>query len=226
MVKKETINHQTESKEHNEKDFIYVPSLELYVAKEKTHFRKNWFESHKLLQEQGNRMLIIPEFIEFLKYLKSQSNNQEYQNIYKNITGGKNYWKAEWLDADFKINPKLDFFREDNNILRLLIRYNHILDSNRNLIPKNLKYLDLNTLMKDKTPGINLEDFLNYSHTTQGLPTKEVKSGNNYYWYPRRDNNSVARFSSVNDKASLVCNGNPSYANSNLGVRAVKEKKN
>jgi len=41
MVKKETINHQTESKEHDEKDFIYVPSLELYVAKEKTHFRKN-----------------------------------------------------------------------------------------------------------------------------------------------------------------------------------------
>src|SRR3989344_5563573 len=111
MVKKETINHQTESKEHDEKDFIYVPSLELYVAKEKTHFRKNWFESHKLLQEQGNRMLIIPEFIEFLKYLKSRSNNQEYQNIYKNITGGKNYWIAEWLDAVVKnmfggIDPK------------------------------------------------------------------------------------------------------------------------
>jgi hypothetical protein len=50
--------------------YIYVPSINLYIAKERTLQGKNWFDAHKELQSQNQRMLIIPEFIEFLKYVK------------------------------------------------------------------------------------------------------------------------------------------------------------
>ncbi|MEK6824180.1 MAG: hypothetical protein AABY06_04040, partial [Nanoarchaeota archaeon] len=42
-------------------DFIYVPSINLYVAKQRTHLGKNWFDCHKELQSNNQRMLIIPE---------------------------------------------------------------------------------------------------------------------------------------------------------------------
>ena len=226
---KEENNSQpkVELQDFNKNNSIYIPSLEMYFAKEITHFKKNWFESNKLLQENNEFMPTIPHFIESLKYLKS-SNNKEYLTIYKDITERKGSWRAEWLDADFKVKDK-----------KLYVNYNHVLDSNGpkgisqrddfikpssgvNLIPKNLEILDSNTLMKDKALGINLEDYINKYHTKQGLPTKKTKSGEMYYWYPRSDNNSVARFSTVENRASLVCNGNPSYRNSNLGVRACK----
>ena len=49
-------------------NFIYIPSIKLYVAKERTHLNKNWFDCHKELQKEGNKMLIIPEFIEFINF--------------------------------------------------------------------------------------------------------------------------------------------------------------
>ena len=80
-------------------------------------------------------------------------------------------------------------------------------------------------LMKDKNPGILLEDWINGKNiSSQGLPNKNISSGNLYYWYPRSDNNSVARFGAFDGRAGLNCNGNPSLADSGLGVRAVKEK--
>ena len=78
--------------------------------------------------------------------------------------------------------------------------------------------------MKNKTPGISLEDYLNNCHTTQGLPNKKVKSGDLYYWYPRSDNNSVAWFFAVSDWASLGCGRFPSVRDSGLGVYAVKRE--
>lgn len=150
-------------------------------------------------------MLILPEFIEFLKYTK-----ENYKEIYNEITEVRNPWRAEWLDADFKVKGK-----------DLYINYNHILDSNGNLIPKNSEILDKNTLMKDK--GISLEDYLNKNQTSQGLPSKEVKSGDLYYWYPESDNNSVARFDADSDRADLYCGWDPSDGYSYLGVRAVKQ---
>ena len=194
-------------------DFIYVPSINLYVAKQRTLQNKNWFDSHKELQKDNQRMLIIPEFIEFLKYIKS-SDNQEYQNIYKDITEVRNSWRAEWLDADFKVKDK-----------KLYVNYNHVLDSNKNLIPKKSEILDENTLMQDKTPGIDLEDYLNSNHTKQGLPNKNVKSGSLYYYNPRSDNNSVAGFGAVDDWLNLNAIRSPSLRDPNLGVRAAKEKK-
>jgi hypothetical protein len=193
-------------------NFIYVPSINLYVAKERKLHNKNWFESHKELQSNGERMLIIPEFIGFLNYLKS-SNNQEYLEIYKDITEVKSPWRAEWLDADFKVKND-----------RLYINYNHKLTEKGNLVPHNSEVLTEDTLMKDKTPGISLENFLESNHKNQGLPNKKVKSGNLYYWYPKDDNNSVAGFDADGSGAILGCYGVPSGQYSVLGVRAAKQQ--
>ena len=194
------------STEKDTNDFIYVPSINLYVAKERTLLRKNWFECHKELQANGERMLILPEFIEFLKYCKIN-----YQDIYKEITELRNPWRAEWLDADFKTRGR-----------DLLINYNHVLDSSGNFVSQNSEILDKDTLMKDRTPGISLEDYLNNNHTSQGLPTKKVQSGDLYYWYPRSDDNSVVRFDADSDRANLNCGRDPSDQYSDLGVRAVR----
>ena len=185
-------------------DFIYVPSINLYVAKQRTHLNKNWYDCHKELQKDNQRMLIIPEFIEFLKYLKSQSNNQEYKNIYNEITEVRAPWRAEWLDANFK--KKKDGL--------------YILTENET---KEEKLEDC--LMQDKLPGISLDDYIMKNHTNQGLPTKKVSSGNLYYWKPKEDNNSVAGFGANDDRAYLGCGRGPSDADSYLGVRVAKEKK-
>lgn len=192
----------------NSDDFIYIPSIDLYVAKERKLHNKNWFDAHKELQSNGERMPTIPEFIEFLKYIKINS-----PEIYRDITEVRNPWRAEWLDADFKTRGK-----------DLYINYNHILDSEGDLIPKNSEILNQNTLMRNKTPGISLENFLELNHTKQGLPNKKVKSGDLYYWCPRSDNNSVAGFDAVSGRAGLSCCGLPSIRNSILGVRAVRHE--
>jgi len=121
---------------------------------------------------------------------------------------------AEWLDADFKVKDK-----------KLYINYNHVLDSNGNLIYKNSEVLDKATLMEDKTPGISLEDYLTNNNTKQGLPSKNVKSGDFYYWFPGDDNNSVARFDADSGGAGLDGDRDPSSVrDSSLGVFAVKDK--
>ena len=175
-------------------DFIYVPSINLYVAKERTHLGKNWFDSHKLLQEQGNRMLIIPEFIEFLKYTK-----ENYKDIYNEITEVRNPWRAEWLDANFK--------KRKNGL--------YILTENET---KEEKLEDC--LMENKI--IDLNDWINKNYTKQGLPNKNIKSGSLYYWKPRNNNNLVVRFDASVDRAYLVCYWYPSYTYSSLGVRRCK----
>lgn len=171
--------------------FDYIPSLKLYVAKEKKFYGDNWFDSHKQLQENGERMLTLPEFREFLNYARTN-----LPETYRDITEVRNPWRAEWIDADFKLK---------NNKLFI-----------------NSEPLDKDTLMEDKL--ISLDDYLNNNHTSKGLPTNKVKSGNLYYWPPRSNNNSVARFGADSDLADLVCDGNPSRGDSGLGVRAVRHE--
>ncbi|MFH1503417.1 MAG: hypothetical protein ABIE36_02055 [Candidatus Diapherotrites archaeon] len=192
----------------NSNRFLHVPELNLYFAGERTLQGKNWYETHKELQSNGQRMPTIPEFIEFLKYAKVNS-----PELYKEITEVRSPWRANWLDADFKVKGK-----------DLYINYNHVLNANGSLVPKNSEVLDKNTLMKDKTPGISLDDYILENHTSQGLPNKKVKSGDLYYWNPRSDNNSVAGFLAYSDGAVLCYDGGPSARVSGLGVFAVKRE--
>ena len=186
-----------------ERGFVYVPTLGLHVAKGRILQGKDWFESHKELQSQGSRMPTIPEFVEFLKYTKSN-----LPDVYEDITEVRSPWRGEWLDADFKVISGV-----------LHINYNHILDSNGNLVPENSEPLDEDTLMQDRR--ISLDSWLN-NPTGQGLPRKDVDKGELHYWNPRRDDNSVARFVAGHDKADLGWGRVPSVRISDLGVRAVR----
>ena len=48
----------------------------------------------------------VPRYREFLKHLISEPNNQEYKNIFNEITEVRNPLRAEWLDANFKVENK------------------------------------------------------------------------------------------------------------------------
>ena len=188
-------------------DFIYIPKLKLHVARERSHLGENWYDSHRLLQKQNQRMLTIPEFTEVLKYTRENE-----QDVYNEIMQVRSPWRAEWLDADFKMKDG-----------KLYINSNHIYNENGDLNPQSSRILQKNTLMKDKTPGISLDSWLE-NPTKQGLPRKDIKEGDLYYWNPRSNNNSVAGFDAGSDGAYLFCSWNPSDWDSDLGVRAVRHE--
>jgi len=185
-------------------DFIYVPSINLYVAKQRTLLNSNYNECQESLHKENSKMLTIPEFKEFLNYTKDN-----FLDIYNEITEIRNPWRSEWLDADFKVENR-----------DLFVHY-HVFENN-NIVRKKEK-LDKDILMEDKTPGISLDGWLKDS-IKQGLPKQNIASGNLYYWFPRSDNNSVAWFSAAVDGAYLVCDRSPSVRGSSLGVRAAKQR--
>jgi len=134
--------------------FIRIPSLNIAFETKRTLLGKNWFETHKELLSQGKSMPTPMEFLESLKYIKEQN-----PELYKEITEIRSPWRGNWLDADFKmIDGKLH------------VNYNHVLDTSGNLIPKNSEILSEKTLMRDKIPGISLDDYILKNHTSQGLP--------------------------------------------------------
>jgi len=187
------------SSNKNTNEFIYVPSINLYIAKERTHLNKNWKDCWTELQSQNYQMLKINEFREFLKYTK-----ENHKDIYNEITEVNSPWRGEWLDANFKVQKNELYLLTENE-------------------SKKEKLEDC--LMEDKTPGIDLNDWINGKNiSSQGLPNKNISSGSLYYWHPRSDNNSVARFGAYDGRTLLGCCRDPSYADSGLGVRAVKEK--
>ena len=183
--------------------FVYVPSLKLYIQKQKQLDGKNWNDAHEELIKQGLKMPTIEEFRQFLNYLK-QNPNKENTDIYDKITQVRSPWRSEWLDASFKKEGK-DMF----------IVY-HIFQGN-SIAEKKEKLSDY--LAKDKTPGISLEKWLKEANT-QGLPKSEIENGNLYYWAPV--SGRVARFYADSDRASLYCNRSPDDSYSGLGVRGIK----
>ena len=119
----------------------------------------------------------------------------------KEIVEVRNPYRAEWLDGKF----------EDNIII-----YNKVTN---NGLEKVTEQLDNDTLMESKIPGIDLESWLK-NPTIQGLPRKNTKEGDLYYWKPIKE--SVARFSASSNGADLNCVRSPSYSDAGLGVRRAK----
>jgi len=180
-------------------DFIYVPSVDLYFAKERTLLDYNWYNTHRELQSKGLKMPTIPEFVEFLKYLRADP-TAENTKVYKEIIEKRDPRRVEWLDAKF--------IEEDG---ALKIQY-HIFDDNRRLVPH-----------KEDLEGCVMEDcYVSLDFNNQGLPTKksksqEYKQGENiYFWHPRE--NKVAWFYANFDWTSLNCSRDPDISYSNLGV--------
>ena len=184
---------------------------DLIVSMEKYHHNKNWDDAHKALHAGDAYMLTIRQFVDFINLLKTgkafngkgkQADKATLDKILDEILAVKSPWRAEWLDAKFS---------------DLGITY-HVLD-NKNIKPVTEPLEDC--LMEDKTPGIDLDSWLNNA-TSQGLPAKKTKTGSIYYWYPIKD--QVAGFWSDSNWAYLVCDWYPDFSNSVLGVRVAREK--
>ena len=200
-------------------DYVFMPEHNLYIAKNRSHQNNNWYDSHKAAHQEGARMLTIREFVDFLNLLRSgnvpdgQNNRlqeREIEGIYKNIVEVRNPYRAEWLDADFKVKDGV-----------LHTNYNHRTIDDE-LKPQNSELLE-DCLMETKTPGIDLEYWLRNS-TRQGLPPRNNPDGSLYYWEPLDDNNSVAGFLAYSVRAYLGCDWGPSDSDAELGVRFAREK--
>ena len=203
----------------NLSDYIFVPSHDLYVAKERTLQRENWFDAHKEAHKQNARILTLREFVDFLSLIKTgkaedglgnKITKLELDTIYNNITEQRDPWRSEWLDADFKVV---------NGVLQ--INYNHR-TVNKKLVPQNSEPLE-SCLMQDKQPGIEIEYLLKNANK-QGLPPTNITNGKLWYFYPRSDNNSVARFNAGAGGVYLGCDGGPAGSDPAVGVRLVREK--
>jgi len=187
--------------------FIYVQSINLYVAKERSLLGKDWDDCHKELQNNMERMLTIPEFWGFIDYLKTNYQNKtEAQTILDDIFKIGD-WRAEHLDAQFEKRKK-EFY----------INYMHELKKGK-LIPKYTEKLE-DCLKEDCYAGLNL-------FNRQGLLTIKSQSqnyiqGDNVYsWYPR--DKSVSGFYANSGRANLGCDWDRSVADWGLGVRACRE---
>jgi len=187
--------------------FIYVPSVNLYVAKERALLNHNWDDTHKKLHEQNLRMPTIPQFIEFLKYLRADPTT-ENRRVYNKITKARDPWKGEWLDAKF-------YAKDDE----LWVAYNHIINLKGDLEAKGNEKLE-GQLMRDEDV-VSLEHWLN-NPTKQGLPQENPEQEDLWYWPPKE--NKVAKFIANGICAGLNCESDHSYSHSDLGVRAVRTR--
>ena len=196
--------------------FIYVPSINLWVAKEKEErlFGRNFIECTKRLHSKGKRMPKLPEFIEFLNYCKIN-----FPEVYDKVTKGES---AEWIDAELELKEGIPY----------RIRSHGFHFSGEGIIERS-SIIDKDALIEEK--NISLEDYLVSAHNNQGLPTKNVKSGkflyrplkstlNNYISNNSVPNgyNQVARFFGAEDKGLLIF-GDPTWSLSNFSARVVIE---
>ena len=181
----------------NQDDYIFVPALGFYVAKERSYLNSNFNECQNFFDAQNAKMLNLNEMREFLKYAKE--NNKD---VYDKILGIGNSPSGEWLGARF--------YKKRNE---LYIHYS-IFSPNKkiNLIMEDL---DKDTLINDKK--ISLDDWLNNSYTNQGLPSNSIKNGDFSFWYP--DNGSLLFFRAGAARAGLYRTKNPFDMDPLLGVR-------
>lgn len=182
--------------------FIYVPSINLYIAKERTLHGKNWSDTHRALHKQGLQMPTPYQFLQFVDYLNTNLAVPDREQILDDILEKKDPWRAEWLDAKY--------FEKDGD---LWVAYDHRPDKKGRLQAK-----------REKLEGGLLEDcYIDISSFNKpGLPLKKTSKKDVYYYSPVAD--CVARFVAYSVGASLGCGRNPADVNDSLGVRAARKK--
>ena len=186
---------------------------DLLVGMERDYLGKDWNDAHTALNQNNSYMLTIRQFVDFLSLLKSGSaydgkgnkvDKRKLDSILDEIVTVRNPWRSEWLDAKFK----------NGNII-----YHNLVGNPSSLVEVReplSAYLD-----KDKTPGINLDNWLKEANQ-HGLPKKTVDKGKMYYWAPA--DGAVAGFLADSVRALLYCGRDPTDTNASLGVRPVRKK--
>ena len=224
-----TVSTVTPARIPNPEQYIILPGKshgsysypDTLLSIERQYKGKNWFDSHKALSDTGFYMPTLRQFVDFLALLRSgtvrDGNAQSLpprrvSELFEDITAVRDPYRGEWLDADFKESPG-----------GLMMNYGHRIDAQGKLVQQYTQPVTP-CLMQDKNPGIDLVDWIAKA-TATGLPPSDVKSGTVWYWFPRSDNMSVARFNANSGRAGLYCDGDPADTDARLGVRAAREKK-
>jgi len=184
--------------------FIYVPSIKLHFAKERSHLGEDWYDAHRELHKQNLSMPTIPQFIEFLKYLRADP-TAENKSIYDEIIEKRDPRRKVWLDAKFH--------KKGN---QLWVAYNHIVNLKGDLEAQENERLE-GHLMRDRDPGINKKPGISLEHwlnnpTKQGLPQENSEQGDLRYWHPKE--NRVVRFYTCPNRAYLNCSAELDFADS------------
>ena len=194
--------------------YIYVPSLGLYVGKERIFEGENWYDCHAQLKAANLRMPTISEFIEFIKYLKTrpeinkEAHPGEIELILDDILSQRRPERGEWLNARFHTNTEGVLY----------MHYNHQ-GTDKRLFPESLEPLEdyLKTYTK-----VNFNSWLS-NPTKQGLPRVNINKGViENLWYtppPYNNNNAIAAFYTDEDGPSLHCALDPFLINK--GVRGI-----
>mgnify|MGYP001610769040 CR=1 FL=1 len=185
---------------------------DILVSQERQYQGKDWNEAQELLHKEQEFMLTPRQFIDLITLLKSGNaydgtgtklHQPQINTILDDLLMVRAPWRSEWLDAQFKIEKKSK-----------TITYHTITPQGLQQVTEPLE----DGLMKDKIPGIDLEDWLQRA-TPQGLPPKNVKEGSLYYWHP--GNGTVAGFDAFSVRADFDCNWSPRGSYSAHGVRSI-----
>lgn len=191
---------------------------DLLLPSQRNHFNEDWNQSHESLKTENSYMITIRQFVDFLNLLKSgevyngagrKIDSRNVNKVLDEILTLKDPWRAEWLDARFT--------KKQGN--EMYVNYHKI--NNNGIIEEVTEPLE-ECLMKDRAPGMNLDDWLKNANN-QGLPKKDVAEGDLYYWNPRKDR--VAWFGASSVGADLVCGRDPADSDAGLGVRGAKIKR-
>ena len=203
--KNESPSQRTQSSNAPNLDgFIYVPSINLYVAKERSLHGSNWDQAHQRLQADRKRMLTIPEFWNFVNYLKTGYQDKNEANRILDDIFKIGTWRAEWLDAHFEKRGE-EFF----------VNYTHEL-KNGVLTPKNSDKLETCIMDSDcfaNLNSVNRQGLLVIKSSTQSY----VQGTNVHFWHPR--DKAVAGFVAISVRAVLDCGRDRSDSDAGLGVR-------
>ncbi|MDP4012580.1 MAG: hypothetical protein Q8R00_03165 [Candidatus Nanoarchaeia archaeon] len=196
---------------------------DLLVSANVVHHNNNWHKTQEILHNEGNFMLTIRQYVDFLNLITTgkpfdASGNRvdraKLAKIVDEILTVRSPYRAEWLDAKFRKQSKGLLRRSE-----LVVDYGHMFVNGQSQ-PKYSEPLE-ECLMEDRTPGINLDDWLERA-TIQGLPPRDIKQGDLYYWYPR--DGSVAGFVAGSGRAFLDCYWDPRSSGPELGVRQARAK--
>ena len=197
MTDKDTSETEEEKKDPFEKkDFIYVSEIELEVSKKTVYPETSWSRSHELLKKHGYEMPTIPQFLEFVKYIRD---TKKYQKIFEEITGMGTSKRAEWLNAE-------STFKEGKLYL-------------------NSEVIDKNTLLEERIISLDkLLDSKHTKQGLLAKGVRKLAKGDLIYCPPEEnDNPSVAGFL-VDEGMKCLGFWGPYFAYPSIGVRAVRPK--
>ena len=197
------------------RDPIYVPEIDLHFIDKrivKGVLNRNYQTTKDVLKDQKMAMPTPSQFRAFLKHLRN-SQEQEHQDLYRNLSRSYNQYLSTWLNARF----------EERDGGMYMISEDVLIDGECK--DQELKLNDC--LMNDRRiphKGISLDEWLD-STTPHGLPYANIPDGDLFYSHPM--DGRVAWFGSYNTKiAQFSCEVDPKFHDYQIGSFGVCKKDN